>query len=142
MGLLFDEECNYKNLNPLVLAFIGDAIYDLMARHKIILESNASVGKLNKIKVKMVCCKAQSEAFNNILDFLTEEELNIYKRGRNAHTRNIPKNSTSAQYHSATGLEALFGYLYLKNDISRLRELFSLISNIKDGVVSSENIKK
>lgn len=142
MSLFFDKKCDYKNLNPLVLAFIGDSVYDLMVRHEIILKSNAPVGKLNEIKVNRVCCKAQSEAFNNILNFLTDEELSVYKRGRNAHTKNIPKNSTYAQYHSATGLEALFGYLYLKGDISRLKELFSLISNMKDGVVSNENIEK
>ena len=130
MSILQNKECDYKNLSPLTLAFIGDGVYDLMVRQELVSNANAPVGKLNSMKVEKVCCQAQSEAINKILETLTQEELTIYKRGRNAHTKSIPKNATQAQYHSATGMEALFGYIYLKGDIERLNELFCLVYKI------------
>ena len=74
----------------------------------------------------MVNCKAQALVIESLLPYLTEEETDIYKRGKNAHTTTVPKNARNIDYHRATGLEALFGYIYLKGDIDRLRELFCL----------------
>lgn len=130
MNTLYNQQCDPKTLSPLTLAFIGDGVYDLFVREKLVCDANCAVGKLNDMKVKKVCCTFQSQAIKSILYTLTEEEVSIYKRGRNAHTCNTPKNSNKADYHAATGLEALFGYLYLKGDINRLREIFNLI--IKD----------
>lgn len=87
------------------------------------------VNDLNKAKVDIVCCRSQAKAINKVLDMLTSEEVAIYKRGRNAKTSCVPKNASVSEYHAATGLEALFGYIYLKDDIKRLRELFDLIIN-------------
>lgn len=127
MERLFNVECNYKALSPLTLAFVGDGVYDLLVREQLVCKANCQVGKLNKMKVEKVCCKAQSDVMSKLSSLLTEEELTIFKRGRNAHTHHIPKNADVADYHTATGLEALIGYIYLKGDIKRLRELFELI---------------
>jgi ribonuclease-3 family protein len=120
-------DCDYKTLSPLTLAFIGDAVYDLLIREQLVCKANCPVGKLHKMKVKKVCCKAQSEIMKKLISMLTNEELSIFKRGRNAHINHTPKNADVADYHNATGFETLIGYIYLKGDIKRLRELFELI---------------
>lgn len=116
-----------KLLSPLNLAYVGDAVYDLLVREYLISQANRPVGELNKHKVELVNCSAQSRHINLLLPRLTENETDIYKRGRNACPHSTPKNGSVADYHNATGLEALFGYLYLNNEIDRLRELFDLI---------------
>ena len=90
---------------------------------------NRPSGELHSESVKLVKAGAQAEAFKVIEPFLSESELNIYKRGRNAHVNSIPKNATVGEYHSATGLETLFGYLHLSGNDARARELFKIISN-------------
>lgn len=109
------------------LAFLGDSVYEIIVRSKIVCGYNAEIGDLNSLKVKSVCCEYQADLFEKIKDMLTEEELEIYKRGRNAHVKKIPKKSSPATYHKATGLEALFGYLYLSGQEERLLELSSRI---------------
>lgn len=128
MERFYDSNCDVKNLNSLSLAFLGDCVYELLVREKLICESNKPVGKLHSMSIKEVCCQTQALAANKIMDYLSEDEKTIYKRGRNAHTHHTPKNATVEQYHSATGLETLFGYLYLQNNISRIQELFNLIN--------------
>ena len=117
---------NVNLLSPSVLAFVGDAVYELLVR-----EYTASVnrpsGELHNFSVKLVCAPAQAEAFKKIEPFLTETELSVFKRGRNFHTGNVPKNSTPAQYHTATGFECIFGFLHLKGENERIKELFSHI---------------
>lgn len=127
MERLINKDVDLKMLSPLSLAFIGDCIYELFVREQLICDGNYPANKLHKKSVEKVCCKAQADNAEKILPILTEEELDAFKRGRNAHTNNIPKNATYAQYHKATGLETLFGYLYLKGDLLRLKELFSLL---------------
>ncbi len=124
MGRLLDDKCDPMQISPLTLAFVGDGVFDLMVRERLVCSANAPVGSLNKQKVDIVCCKSQADIMNILLPQLTDEELAIFKRGRNAHTAHTPKNATSSQYHSATGFEALWGYLYLKGDTDRLNELF------------------
>ena len=94
MERIYNKDCDVKMLSPLSLAFIGDAVFDLMVREKLICEFNAPVGVLNDMKVRKVCCRSQSKQIKNILSELTEKELSVFKRGRNAHTSNIPKNSS------------------------------------------------
>lgn len=113
--------------SPLTLAFIGDGVYDLLVRSYVVNLANRPVGELNKIKVSLVNCKSQAQFAKKLLPVLTEKEETVYKRGRNASTSNTPKNSTVADYHSATGLEALFGYLYINAQNDRINELFHLI---------------
>ncbi|MBR2109010.1 MAG: ribonuclease III [Ruminococcus sp.] len=129
MDRLTDKKCNPKQLSPQTLAFIGDTVYDMLAREYLVCEANRPVGELNKRKVKLVNCKTQSDAVKQLMSDLTEDEVDVYKRGRNAFTKNTPKNADVADYHAATGLEALFGYLYLNGEINRLNELFEKIIN-------------
>ena len=123
MGILSDKGCDPKSLSPLTLAFVGDGVYDLMVREDIVCDANRPVKELNLIKVDRVRCQAQAELMTRIEPLLSEEELDIYRRGRNAHTSHTPKSATNAEYHTATGFEALCGYLYLCGKIDRLREL-------------------
>ncbi len=126
MGRLTLYECNPKQLSPLTLAFVGDGVFDLFVREEIVCSANRPVGQLNKLKVDRVRCEAQAALFARIESFLTEEETDIFRRGRNAHTTHTPKNASAADYHTATGLEALFGYLYLSNRFDRIRELLDI----------------
>ncbi len=113
-------------LSPSTLAFVGDGVYGLLVRERL-AEVNRPAGELHSLSVKMVNANAQAEAFKIIEPMLTEEELAIFKRGRNFHTTSIPKSSDHGRYHTATGLEALFGYLHLKGDRERLYDLFTPI---------------
>jgi ribonuclease-3 family protein len=108
-------------------AHIGDAVYELMVRTWLCANGTLTAKSLHKKAVTFVSAKAQAVAAETILSRLDEEELSLYKRGRNAHLSSIPKGSTHEEYHAATGLEALFGYLYLGGRIDRLNELFDII---------------
>lgn len=119
-------------ISPLTLAFVGDGVYDLLVREYLVRQANRSVGELNKIKVSLVNCKSQAEFAKEILPELSDRELSVYKRGRNAAPKCTPKNGSVADYHSATGLEALFGYLYLNNQRQRAYDIFKMIIHIAD----------
>ena len=114
---------NVNELSAGTLAFVGDAVYGLLVRERL-SETNRPSGELHRLSVVFVNANAQAEAFKIIEQVLTEKELSEYKHGRNLHTNNVPKQSTVAQYHSATGLEALFGYLHLSGQTDRVNELF------------------
>ena len=115
-------------LSPLTLAFIGDTVYDLYIREKLICQANRPINKLHTLAVESVRASAQAAAAEKIMPLLNENETAILKRGRNAHVHHLPKNGNPRDYHYATALETLVGYLYMKNDIERLRELFSVIT--------------
>ena len=115
-----------KLLNASTLAFVGDAVYGLLVRTKL-SETERPVGELHKMSVGYVNANAQGMAFGLIKDMLSESEMSIFKRGRNNHVGQIPKSTTSGTYHYATGLEALFGYLYLNGQNDRINELFNVI---------------
>lgn len=117
---------NVNELSAGTLAFVGDAVYGLLVRQRL-AEINRPSGELHRLSVTFVNANSQAEAFKIIEPILTEKELSHYKHGRNLHTNNVPKQSTVAQYHSATGLEALFGYLHLSGQFERINELFELI---------------
>lgn len=120
MDRLYPQDVDLHTLSPLALAFVGDGVYSLMVREKLLSEANRPVNDLHKMAVKAVRAEAQSAAMEKLLPLLTEEEEAVFKRGRNAHTAR-----TGADYHRATGLESLFGYLYLAGRIERVRELFA-----------------
>ena len=122
-----DPEINLNSMPTLNLAFIGDGVFDLLVREHLVRGSGAHVGELNKAKVGMVNCKSQAEYVQKILPALTEEEAEIYRRGRNTKVNSASKHSSLSDYHAATGLEALFGYLYLRGESERINELFTLI---------------
>lgn len=115
-------------INPLALAFVGDSVYDLFFREKLVCEKNMQVKKLHSLAVENVKASAQREASKKLLPYLTPEENDIFLRCRNAHTGHIPKNASVEDYHYATALEGVFGYTYLKGDFDRLRLFFSVIS--------------
>jgi len=110
-------------LNPLVLAYIGDAVYELYVRMHISKNGALKTNALHKASIGFVCAKAQANILDKIEEKLSEEELNIVRRGRNANSNTIPKNASVADYKKATAFEALIGYLFLKNDIKRLEEI-------------------
>lgn len=111
-------------ISSLGLAHIGDCVYELMVRSWIISSGRLTGGGLHKETVKYVSATAQAQAVERILDMLTEDEMAVYKRGRNTRVNSVPKNANLSQYHAATGLEALFGWLYLNDEHPRLNELF------------------
>lgn len=125
--LLNDNACRPNTLSPISLAFLGDAVYEVMVREHLALSDERKTEDLHRGAVGYVSAQAQAKAMERIMPLLTEDELQAFKRGRNAHVSHIPKGATTAQYHSATGFEALFGWLYLNGSIERLRELFDTI---------------
>ena len=123
-----DKEIAPKQLSPLNLAFVGDCVYEMLVRETLVCDANRPVNDLHRESVKYVSAKAQTEAFHKIKDRLTEEETAQFKRGRNAKVGHSPKSATDAEYHTATGVEALFGYLYLSGNLERIQELFRIIN--------------
>ena len=116
-----DTKIQPRQLSPLNLAFIGDCIYEILVREALVCEANRPVNELHRESVKYVSAKAQTEAYAKIKDMLTEEETAQFKRGRNAKVGHSPKSATDAEYHTATGIEALFGYLYLSGKTERIK---------------------
>ena len=119
-------------LSPLSLAFVGDTVFDLLVRGNLVKQANRPVGKLHPLAATKVCAAAQARDARDIAPLLTEREAEIYRRGINAHTGRIPKRERSTDYHSATGLEALFGWLYLSGRDDRIEELFEHTINMEN----------
>ncbi len=122
----FDIKVAPNQVSPLSLAYIGDAVYELYIRSYIMHSVNMPVAKLHKAATHYVSARAQAAIFHSIMDKLTEEETEVYKRGRNAHSYTSAKNADIIDYRTATGLEALIGYTYIKKDTKRLEELISM----------------
>lgn len=114
------KEASAKSYSPLVLAYIGDGIYDLVIRTVVVNRGNTQANKLHKKTSSLVKAAAQSAMIDGLLEFLTEEEMAVYKRGRNAKSVTMAKNATMKDYRKATGFEALMGYLYLDNQWERM----------------------
>lgn len=114
-----------EEMNGATLAYLGDAVLEIMVREKVIESGVSDVGRLNDMARTFVRATEQSCALNNIMDMLNEEELSFFKRGRNSkgHT---PKSASAVEYRRATGLEALFAFLYMKGRNDRLKELFEI----------------
>lgn len=117
---------NVNLLSPSVLAFLGDAVYGLYVRTHL-AKVNRPSGELHKLSVAYVKAAAQCKAYELIEPLLTEKEKEVFKRGRNFHTTGTPKSATNKEYHTATGLETLFGYLYLSGETARADRLFEVI---------------
>ncbi len=115
-----------EQYSPLVLAYMGDAVYELYVRKMLVSKANTQVDKLHKSAVQIVKAEAQCEAFRKIESELTEKEIAVFKRGRNTKS-SVPKHSSVAEYRTATGLEALIGYIYLTGDTNRLDYIMNLI---------------
>lgn len=130
LGLFNKHEIEPQKLSPVVLAFVGDAVYEILVRDYIVSTLKTPPQKVHSECVKIVKASAQAVAIKAITPLLSEEEYTIFKRGRNANTVHVPKNSSPADYRYATGLEALFGYLYLCDDINRINDLFNEITKL------------
>ena len=113
------------SLSTLGLAHLGDGVYEVMVRSWLVLHGRAKAGDLHKATVRYVAAPAQAERFERIRPLLTGEEADIFRRGRNTDPHSVPKAASRAQYQTATGLEALFGWLYLQGRTERLNELFA-----------------
>lgn len=115
-----------EQYSPLVLAYMGDAVYELYVRKMLVEKANMQVDKLHKAAIQYVKAEAQCEAFRKIENILTEKEMSVFKRGRNTKS-SVPKHASVSEYRIATGLEALIGYIYLTGDTERLEYIMNLI---------------
>lgn len=120
------SESAAKQYSPLTLAYLGDGVYELLVRETLVLQENRPNGQLHRQALQFVSAKAQSDGLEGILPLLTETEEAMFKRGRNSDAVGH-RNSDVIQYKRATGLETLFGYLYLTGQTQRLEELFDAI---------------
>lgn len=109
-----------NNINPIVLAFVGDAVYSLFVRERLAFSSDAKTGELNILATSEVRASAQAKFVEEIMPLLTEEEISVFKRARNAKKTTRAKSASVVEYNMSTGFEALLGYLYIKGDIDRL----------------------
>lgn len=126
--------------SPAQLAYAGDAVYELLVRSYVVDNYEFNVNRMHKYTIKFVKAKAQAFIVKELYDILTEEEIRIVKRGRNAKVTSSPKNAELMDYRYATGFETLFGYLYMSKDIDRLMFLFNrIIEIIKIKDESNEN---
>ena len=123
-----------NNVSPSALAYLGDAVIELMVREYAVSRGISDPGKLNDLAKHFVTAVEQSSAVERILPCLTDEETAFFKRGRNIHSSNIPKSSSVAEYRRATGFEVLFGYLHITGNEERKKYLFGVAySDVLDG---------
>lgn len=116
-------DVDVRTYSPLALAYIGDGIYDLIIRSLVVAKGNTKASELHKRTSQIVKAHTQAEMVELLLPLLTEEEVAVYRRGRNAKSPTMAKNATMADYRKATGFEALMGYLYLQDQFERIVEL-------------------
>ena len=113
-----------RAISSIGLAHVGDAVFEILVRSWLCAHGKATGKGLHQATIRLVCAETQAEKAEKILSMLTEEELGVFKRGRNAQVRSIPGHASRAQYGEATALEALLGWLYLKGRKERVNELF------------------
>ena len=126
----FLTEKEILSLNPLVLAFVGDSVQQLMVRTKLASTSTAKAGELHKLQSEQIKASAQAKYMDEIMSILTEEEIAVFKRARNTHMNTMAKNASVADYKKASGFEAVIVYLYLLGKNERLEELFEIIEKL------------
>ena len=127
-----EKNIDFTKCNALVLAYMGDAVIELMARRRVIGDGGLRVNDLNGAARRFVTAVSQSAAARRIIPFLTEKETEMFKYGRNAKSVHVPKNASAIDYRRATGLECLFGYLYFIGNNTRLEELFYAAYKVED----------
>ena len=133
----FQPDMNKRQIDAisnLGLAHIGDGVYELMCRSYLCMQGDQTVKTLHRDAVALVKAPTQAKFAEKLLPLLTEEELSYYRRGKNAHSHAAPKSATPREYAMATGLETLFGALYLAGNISRLNELFGILMEEENGI--------
>lgn len=122
--VLSKMEC--AQINPVTLAFVGDAVYTLYVKERLVRSCEEKVGELQRVSAKIVSAKGQSVFLDRVLPLLTEEELSVFRRGKNAKKATKSKSATNLEYSRSTGFEAVLGYLHLSGDRARIEELLSL----------------
>ena len=120
-------EDEIRAISSIGLAHLGDAVYELLVRSWLCACGRATGKGLHRATIELVCAQAQAMRGDRILPLLTEEELAVYKRGRNAHVHTVPHSASRADYLKATALECLFGWLYLRGEKDRISELFAVM---------------
>lgn len=120
-------EREVSQYSPLALAFLGDSVYDTLVRDFLLRKANMPVAKLHSAKIKLVCAEFQSSVYDVTAENLTEKELSVLKRGRNATGNTVPKHAEAVDYRRATAIESLFGYLFLLGRNDRINELFGIM---------------
>ena len=130
-GLNFDKlkmsDTSADGLPVSALAFLGDGVWGIMVREYLTVSGKCKADKLHERNIEMVNATYQANAIKFLLPHLTEEENKMFIRGRNTHTAHTPRNKSKSEYHAATGLEVLFGWLYLNGKTDRIKDLFSLV---------------
>ena len=116
-----------RNISSIGLAYLGDAVFELLVRSYLCAHGKATGKGLHRATIELVCAPAQARFAEKILPQLTEEELAVFRRGRNANVHSIPRHASRAEYQQATALEALIGWLYLQGEKDRINELFCMI---------------
>ncbi len=132
----------HRIYSSLSLAYMGDAVYEAFIRAKLLENGDMRVKDLHKKAKNYVSAKAQYLIFQKLEEHLTEEELNVYKRGRNTKVHTIAKNANANEYHVATGLEALIGYLYLSKNMQRLEEILKKCHDIASNIIEEAKSKE
>ena len=121
-------------ISNLGLAHMGDCVFEILCRGYLCAKGGKNVGNLHRDTINMVKASSQAKFMESLLPHLTEEELAFYRRGKNAHVHTVPMSCTPAEYAKATGLEALFGALYLAGETDRINELFKLVMEDPNGI--------
>lgn len=122
------DDAAIARMTSLALAHVGDAIYEVLVRSLLACGGTQTAKNLHRRTTQLVCAPAQAEAVQRILPLLDENEQEVYRHGRNAKPKSVPKSASTAEYAQATALEALFGWLYLKGRYDRINELFDIIA--------------
>ena len=120
------EKLDCKDYSPVTLAYIGDTVYVLFGRCKILEKGERPINEIHRDAIKIVSATAQARSIHNIEEYLTEDEDRVLKWGRNSKSGRVPKNADATDYRWATGFETLLGYLYLKGETERLEEILNL----------------
>lgn len=121
------SDIDIKERSPLVLAFIGDSVLELLVRERLACTTRMNISGLHKESVKLVSAKGQYFALSALEDVLTEKEKEMVRRGKNANKSSVPKNASSVEYSASNGLETLLGWLYLSKENKRIEQLFEII---------------
>lgn len=134
MELRFDElksftDSSSDGMPVSALAFLGDGVWGLMVREYLTVSGKCKADKLHERNIEMVNATYQANASKILSSHLTEDETKMFIRGRNTHTSHTPRNKSKSEYHAATGLEVLFGWLYINGNTDRLKQLFSIVIN-------------
>ncbi len=130
LGNSTSKTVNYSGLN---LAYIGDAVFEILVRTYVVTSYNSTVNQMDKLSRSYVKASAQAKVYHKLMEICTEDEIAILKRGRNAKSYTSAKNASTTDYRHATGVEALFGYLYLEGKIDRLHTLFENTMEVHNG---------